>query len=309
MKKNILISNMRKVGVKSYFLCYNFNRFKCVDLNESLVLMVIFLKRVIFLKNKELLNICYKFFNRFISADILIEQLSNINKANLSENDIEETNKIISDIKEIVNNIPNEIDEYVIKKKENINRLINKIEQIPKDDNNMEFFNKQLDSLKRDYDSEIDSHERWFAIADYIDKNDYFTKTFESLTDYELLEFIAQNIQAPFPPNLTQELFDRLVKVGIEKDEREWLWRLAFNYEKGKIKLDNIVDYFIDKKDGYYLAELISAVGERLNIDSIIDKINDNELIENLKERKGIISHYVSDEQFNRLIEKINKDN
>ena len=200
------------------------------------------------MKNKELLNICYKFFNRFITADILIEQLTNIDKTNLSKNDIEETNKIISDIKKIADNTPNEIDEYVIKKKETISNLIKKIEQIPKDDNNSDFLNRQLDNLKKDYEREMDSHERWFAITDCIDKNDYFTKTFESLTDYELLEFIAQNIQAPFPPNLTQEEFDKLVKVGIEKDEREWLWRLAFNYERSKINFDNIVDYFIKKK-------------------------------------------------------------
>lgn len=259
------------------------------------------------MKNKELLNICYKFFNRFITADILIEQLTNIDKTNLSKNDIEETNKIISDIKKIADNTPNEIDEYVIKKKETISNLIKKIEQIPKDDNNSDFLNRQLDNLKKDYDREMDSHERWFAITDCIDKNDYFTKIFESLTDYELLEFIAQNIQAPFPPNLTQEEFDKLVKVGIEKDEREWLWRLAFNYERSKINFDNIVDYFIKKKDGYYLAELISAIGECLNIDSIINKIVDKELIEDLKKRKGVISSYVSDEQFNRLIDKLNK--
>ena len=259
------------------------------------------------MKNKELLNICYKFFNRFITADILIEQLTNIDKTNLSKNDIEETNKIISDIKKIADNTPNEIDEYVIKKKETISNLIKKIEQIPKDDNNSDFLNRQLDNLKKDYDREMDSHERWFAITDCIDKNDYFTKTFESLTDYELLEFIAQNIQAPFLPNLTQEEFDKLVKVGIEKDEREWLWRLAFNYERSKINFDNIVDYFIKKKDGYYLAELISAIGECLNIDSIINKIVDKELIEDLKKRKGVISSYVSDEQFNRLIDKLNR--
>ena len=259
------------------------------------------------MKNKELLNICYKFFNRFITADILIEQLTNIDKTNLSKNDIEETNKIISDIKKIADNTPNEVDEYVIKKKETISNLIKKIEQIPKNDNNSDFLNRQLDNLKKDYDREMDSHERWFAITDCIDKNDYFTKIFESLTDYELLEFIAQNIQAPFPPNLTQEEFDKLVKVGIEKDEREWLWRLAFNYERSKINFDNIVDYFIKKKDGYYLAELISAIGECLNIDSIINKIVDKEMIEDLKKRKGVISSYVSDEQFNRLIDKLNK--
>ncbi len=260
-----------------------------------------------FINNKELLNICYKFFNRFITADVLIERLSNIDKSNLSYIDIEETNKLINDIKKVASNFPNVIDEYVIRKKENIKGLINKMDLIPKDDNNIEFFNEQLDRLKRDYDSEMDSHERWSEITDCIDKNDYFTKTFESLTDYELLKFIAQNIRAPFPPYLTQEKFDRLVKVGIENDEREWLWRLAFNYEIYNINFDKIVDYFIDKKDGYYLAELISAVGQCLNIDGIIDKINNVELILDLKKRKVVISSYVSDEQFNKLIEKIDK--
>ena len=151
----------------------------------------------------------------------------------------------------------------------------------------------------------MDSQARWVAITDYIVKNDYFDNNFESLTDYELLKFITQNIQAPFPPKLTQEEFDKLVKVGMEKDERELLWRLAFNYEGSKINFDDIVDYFIEKKDGYYLAELISAVGECLNIDRIIDKIDDKELIEDLKKRKDIISSYVSEEQFNKLINKL----
>lgn len=52
-----------------------------------------------FMKNKELLNICYSFFNRFISADMLIEQLSNINRTDLTKNDIKEIEKLIKDIK------------------------------------------------------------------------------------------------------------------------------------------------------------------------------------------------------------------
>ena len=68
-----------------------------------------------------------------------------------------------------------------------------------------------------------------------------------------------------------------------EQDKREWLWRLAFNYEKSNINFDSIVDYFIEKKDGYYIAELICAIGECLDIDVMIDKINDKELIEDLK--------------------------
>ncbi|MBQ4263669.1 MAG: hypothetical protein IJB83_05485 [Bacilli bacterium] len=257
------------------------------------------------MKNKELLNICYKFFNRFITTDKLLEELTNIDTSNLPKKDIEEQNKLIEEIQIIAQNTPNEIDEYVIQEKEKIKNLINRFENIPKDDKNLDFLNKQLENLKKDYGKEIDSHERWFKIKDYINKNSYFNKVFESLTDYELLEFIAQNISAPFPPNLNQEEFDRLVNIGIEKDEREWLWRLAFNYENRSINFDSIVEYFIKKKDGYYLAELISAVGECLNIDKIIDMIYDKELIEDLEDRKSAISHYVSEEQLNRLISKL----
>ena len=259
------------------------------------------------MKNKELLNICYKFFNRFINANTLIEQLSNIDKTNLSKEDIEETSKLISEIKTLSDSIPNEEDEYVLRSKESISNLIKKFEQMPKDGEAGEIFNNNLENLKKDYEREIDSHKRWSTIAECIDNNEYFTKTFESLSDYELLEFIAQYIQAPLPPNLTQEQFDKLVKVGIEKDEREWRWRLAFNDEKSEINFDDIVNYFINKKDGYYLAELISAVGECLDIDSIVDRINDKELIEDLKGRKSVISFYVSEEQFNNIIEKNNK--
>lgn len=257
------------------------------------------------MKNKELLNICYKFFNRFITADKLIEELTNMDTTDLSKKNIEEQKKLIKEIKTIAQNIPNEIDEYVIQKKDQIKNIIDRFENIPKDDKNFDFLNKHLENLKKDYEKEMDSHERWFKITDCINKNSYFNKVFESLTDYELLEFIAQYISAPFPPNLTQEEFDRLVKIGIEKDEREWLWRLAFNYENSNIIFDSIVEYFIKKKDGYYLAELISVVGERLNIDKIMDMINDKELIEDLKNRKSVISYYVSEEQFNRLIGKL----
>ena len=258
------------------------------------------------MKNKELLNICYKFFNRFITADELIEMLNNIDKDSLSKEEIEEINNLLNEIKKISNNIHNEEDEYVIRKRKTIKKMIERFESIPKDDENEEFLNKQLMNLNKDYNKPMDSNERWFAITECINKNDYFNTCFDNLSKYELLEFIAQYIKAPFPPQLNQEEFESLVKIGIEYDEREWLWRLAFNYENRKINFESIVDYFIEMKDGYYLAELISAIGECLDINIIIDKINDKELIEDLKKRKGVIATYISEEQFNKLIDKLN---
>lgn len=257
------------------------------------------------MKNKEFLNICYKFFNRFITSDKLIEELNEENKKITSKKQSEKLGQLINEIKDISDKTPNHIDEYVKKEKETIKKLIKKLETIPKDKNE-EFLNKQIGNLKKDYNKKMDSYERWFKITEYINQNKYFNECFDNLSEYELLEFIAQYIQAPLPPQLNQEEFDKLVKVGIENDEREWLWRLAFNYENRNINFDNIVDYFIEKKDGYYIQELISAVGESLNLDRMIDEINDKELIEDLKTRKNIIMHYFSEEQINKIISKLN---
>ena len=198
------------------------------------------------MKNKQFLDTCYKFINRFIDSDELVKQLSNIDKDNIKKEDITEVNKMIDKIK-----------------------------------NNL--------SIKND------SEEMWFSIAEYIINSDYFNKVFDSLSDYELLEFVTQKINVLFSPKLSQEEFDNLVDVGIENDERECLWRLAFNYEGMDIDFDKIVDYFIEIKDGYYLIELISAVGDSLDIDGIIYRLDDNEFIKDLIDRD--ISLYISKEQ------------
>ena len=54
------------------------------------------------MKNKELLNKCYSFFNRFITADELIKELTNMDTSNLSKEDIKEQNKLIKGIKNII---------------------------------------------------------------------------------------------------------------------------------------------------------------------------------------------------------------
>lgn len=93
------------------------------------------------MKNKELLNVCYKFFNRFITADKLLEELANTDTSNLSKKDIEEQNKLTEEIKTIAKNTPNEMDEYVIKNKEKFKNMINRFENIPKDDKDIDFLN------------------------------------------------------------------------------------------------------------------------------------------------------------------------
>ncbi|MBR3162232.1 MAG: hypothetical protein IKF19_05830 [Bacilli bacterium] len=257
------------------------------------------------MKNKELLNNSYKYFNRYITADELIESLNNIDKKSLSKKELHMFDKLIKEIEKITKKFSNEEDELINMEKEKLKKIIKKFEKIPKDNECEDFLNKQLKDFKKDYYRKRDPEKKWLAITNYITNNSYFNTCFENLSDYELLEFIAKYIKAPFPPKLSEEELDNLVKVGIENDEREWLWRLAFTYEEESKILNQISDYFIDKKDGYYLAELISAVGYNLDIENIIDKIADKSLIKDLKKRKSVIKNYISEEQFNKLFRKL----
>ena len=119
------------------------------------------------------------------------------------------------------------------------------------------------------------------------------------MSDLEFLEFITHFIQTPFPPKINQELFDDLVRVGIKQDKREALWRLAVNYNgKGK-DFTNIENYFIEKKDDYYLIELISVVKEDLNIEELIKKVintNDKKFMINCYNRAKKLSLFTDEE-------------
>jgi len=223
-------------------------------------------------KNKEFLNICYKFFNKFINSSNLIKELND----NYLNTKIEDIKKLIIEIENIISNTSITVEEN-------------------------DSSSKILPELYEKYTKKNDSYDRWFKIVSCINDNSYFNECFNNLSKYELLEFISQYISAPFPPKINQKEFDELVKEGIKHDEREWLWRLAFNYENSNLKFDLISDYYIEIKDIYYLSELISSVGFFFDIDLIIDKVLKNNLAQELYKKRDIIKYNLSDEQYKRL--------
>ena len=247
------------------------------------------------LNNKEMLNICYKFFNRFITASELVVALKKVDC-----ND-EAYVSFIEELDELVNSIPNEEDEYVRNEKAKIKNIIDKLKNIPKEEQ-FKKLNDHVESLKKDYERDFDSYDRWYKVVEFINDNDYFNNYFDSLSKYELLEFIAQYICAPFPPQISEEEFIEIVNEGIKHDEREWIWRMALNYETRGFDFSLISDYFIKVKDGYYLVELISGIKDALDIDSILDKLNDKDLIEDIKIRKSILDNCLSKKQLDKLM-------
>lgn len=226
----------------------------------------------------DLVDLMYKYINRFINSDELLNRLENLNLSNFTDEEKVSINKLINDIKIIKAKTTNEIDEIEKNRLATIEKFVSDI-------------NKILESnLEKDIKEKIEKRKKYFieekkktkdggklykSIYIILADNDLINYYWDSMSDYELLEFIAKYISVPMPPQIDQEKFEKIVKAGIEKDEREWLWRLALNYSKRKFDYSLIEDYYIKIKDDYYLTELICAVPDEIDINKIRKKVMD----------------------------------
>lgn len=200
----------------------------------------------------DLVDLMYKYINRFINSDELLNRLENLNLSNFTDEEKVSINKLINDIKIIKDKTANEIDEIEKNRLATIEKFVSDI-------------NKILESnLEKDIKEKIEKRKKYFieekkktkdggklykSIYIILADNDLINYYWDSMSDYELLEFIAKYISVPMPPQIDQEKFEKIVKAGIEKDEREWLWRLALNYSKRKFDYSLIEDYYIKIKD------------------------------------------------------------
>ncbi len=241
----------------------------------------------------DLVNIIYRYVNRFINSEELIHNLENLDKKNFSKEENSKIKKLIEEVKEIVKTVPIKIDQIEINRLTMINRLLDALDEAKISDNMDEnkkeetrnFIQKRRKSLLEDQEKVRDSGPRYEALYDCLVENEVYTKYCQNMNALELLEFITQFISVPVTPKIDQETFDDLVKVGIKEDKRESLWRLAMNYNDKNKDFSKIEDYFIEKRDNYYLAELISGVNEDLDLDHLIEKVsntNDFDFIKKL---------------------------
>ena len=224
----------------------------------------------------DLVSLMYKYINRFINSDELLESLEELDLNNFTDEEKVSIKKLIDDIKSIKDKIPNEVDEIEKNRIEINEKYVNGIDKILQNntlENKLkEKFLKIREGLLEDKKKVKDGGKLYESLFTLLADNDLINYYCDLLNDYELLEFIAQYISVPMPPQISQEKFDKIVKVGIENDEREWLWRLAFNYNEKNKDFSLIEDYFIEKRDDYYLTELISAVREDLNMKKLKKK-------------------------------------
>lgn len=225
----------------------------------------------------DLVSLMYKYINRFINSDELLESLEELDLNNFTDEEKASIKKLIDDIKSIKDKIPNEVDEIEKNRIEINEKYVNGIDKILQNntlENKLkEKFLKIREGLLENKKKVKDGGKLYESLFTLLADNDLINYYCDLLNDYELLEFIAQYISVPMPPQISQEKFDKIVKVGIENDEREWLWRLAFNYNEKNKDFSLIEDYFIEKRDDYYLTELISAVPDDLNMKKLKKKV------------------------------------
>ncbi len=237
-----------------------------------------------------LVTLMYKYISRFINSDELLESLEELDLNNFSKEEKISINKLIDDIKIIKDKTANEIDEIEKNRLETIERIVSNINIILESDNLEKDLREKIEHRKEylleDKKKVKDGGKLYESIYILLADNKLINHYWDLMNDYELLEFIAQYISVPIPPQIDQEKFNGLVKVGIKNNEREWLWRLAFNYNRKNKDFSLIEDYFIEKKDSYYLTELISAVREDLDMKKLKEKVlatNDKKFITSVK--------------------------
>lgn len=225
----------------------------------------------------DLVTLMYKYINRFINSDELLKSLEELDLNKFTDEEKITINKLINDIKIIKDKTANEIDKIEKNRLETIEKYVNGIDRILQNNNLenklKEKFLKIKQDLMEDKKKVKDGGKLYKNIYILLTDNDLINHYWDLMNDYELLEFIAQYISVPMPPQIDQEKFNDLVEVGIENDEREWLWRLAFNYNRKNKDFSIIEDYFIEKKDSYYLTELISAIPEDLDMKKLKEKV------------------------------------
>jgi len=184
----------------------------------------------------DLVDLMYQYINRFINSDELLEKLEKIDFSKYTSRERKIIKQLILDIKNIKETVPNEVDEVEKKRIEQIDAMLKFFgtakESKTSDKETVDFIEKQYNRLLKNREIIKDGGKRYEDIL--LTNNSLIYKYAKEMDDEELLEFITHYISAPVPPNITQDSFDALVSVGIKKDKRESLWRLAFNYNHKK---------------------------------------------------------------------------
>lgn len=223
----------------------------------------------------ELVSIMYKYINRFINADKLINMLKEMDLSIYSKEESKEISNLIVKITNAMSNIPNEIDEEEINRLSHLGRILETFENFDNEkyEKNEEDLNKMYQILLRTKEQKRDCSKLYDELSKLLTQNMLVNKYLSKMSDIELLDFIKEYISSNRPIIIDQDRFNRLANIAIEGDKRETLWRLAFNYVNKNKNFSLIEDYFIEKRDTFYLTEYMCAVEGDYDKVKLTDKI------------------------------------
>lgn len=186
-------------------------------------------------------------------------------------------------------NIVTVIYKYINKKHNNeelLKDLNELIELYPKD---KKIITKFITEINKIMASSLSDIERDSKIEELILKSEYNIETAKSMSPMDVANMIGDLFYLECLPAIDQEYFDEMVNACVENGEKEYAWRLALNYDR-RFDMDKIETYFIDIKDSYYLAELIS-IQDNPNYSRIATKLinsKDKELIQKILSKNYI---------------------
>lgn len=228
----------------------------------------------------DFVKIVYRHRNRFLNSEELLENLENISKETLDDVDLNELEIIKKDVNDIIKNTKITLDDEEIKRSKSANNILKKLKIIIDNPTNndvpiMDKLQEKCEKIEKHEVIKRDSGNRYEELDKYLENCNLFKKYYNNMSDEELLNFITNYIKMPIPFKLSTEKLDDLIEIGIKLNDKEKLWRLAFNYAEYGIDTNKIEDYFIKIRDDNYLIELISAIKEYLNVDRIMDKVLD----------------------------------
>ena len=202
-------------------------------------------------------------------------------------------------------NIVTVIYKYINKKHNNEELLkdLNELKELyPK---NKKTITKFITEINKIMSSSLSDIERDSKIEELILKSEYNIETAKTMSPMDVANMIGDLFYLEYLPAIDQEYFDEMVNACVENGEREYAWRLALNYDR-RFDMDKIETYFIDIKDSYYLAELVS-IQDNPNYSRITTKLinsKDKELIQ-----KVLSKNYIEfPEELKAKLEKFIKD-
>lgn len=145
-----------------------------------------------------------------------------------------------------------------LNKKINEEELLEKInllmEEKPKD-------KKEISNIINEINNIISSDKSREELEEYLLNNNYYKETAKSMTPLDVANMIGESFSSKKLPEIDQEFFNNMADSLIKEKDREYLWRLALNYNN-EFDMDKLETYFIDTRDTYYLTELISVLDE-----------------------------------------------